>query len=477
MLKLKKERIKTYLLLLLICTSLIQIGIHWYQQSQGFPFNFLAPIFNGTSNRHSKDIGDLKSEYFTPEEIIVFLSPTQFKLEQDDSYFKNIWSDMKENYLPSVIKTRPSKTIPKDQWEDIINERCVRINFSINWPSDAIFWLEDTYPNDFRYFSSIKSIAVLPEKNVNQTVNTVFIYDENQVYQYDVNIKEDFLPKEYYIELADKLSRQGEPKLDVLTDRYKIFKSDEDILISLSNAFSSAFPTIKIEIPSAIQLDLQNIGQVQNSILLNQKDSFAPRYNESTGEAVFTDTENLYKYFENGILEYKYLPVKNEPAGKVSSVLNHVLSFIELRKDLIGDASLVMTYLEKPNNSYYEMHFNYIYNGVPVYFKDLDSNGRISPPLVIKANEERVLECKWVIRSISNRQEAEKYNLYFVNLIENEIPDLYPEIIERDELYFKRIEPGYVFELNDEDELPVTPKWVISTESNDYYIPLKPKGD
>jgi hypothetical protein len=421
------------------------------------------------------DVRDLEPGYFTPESIIVW-SPTQFKLEQNDSYFKNIWNDMKQNYLPAIIKKRPIKTMTKDQWETVISERCIRINFSINWPSDAVYWLEDTYSTDIRYFSSIKSIAILPEKNVNQTINTVYIYDENQVYQYDVNIKEDFLPKEFYIELSDKLDRQGEPKLDVLTDSFSNFESDEDILISLSNEYNSTFSTIKIDIPSSMKLDLSNIDSVQDNILLNQRGSFAPRYNETQGVASFTDTENLYKYYENGILEYKYLPVKNESAGKVSSALNHALYFIELRKDLIGDAALILTDIQKPG-SYYQMQFNYIYNGLPVYFSNPKADGRISSPLIIKVNEERVLECTWVIRSVNEVQESRKYNLYFYNLIEKQILSLYPNILERDVKYFKRIEPGYVFGLNDEGELPVTPKWVISTEDSDYFIPLIAEED
>jgi hypothetical protein len=46
MLKRRREKLKTIILLLLIAASLIQIGIRWDQQFQGLPFNFITQIFN-----------------------------------------------------------------------------------------------------------------------------------------------------------------------------------------------------------------------------------------------------------------------------------------------------------------------------------------------------------------------------------------------------------------------------------------------
>lgn len=473
MTKQTKEKIKTIFLLLLIATSLLQIGIHWNQQSQGFPFNFVANIFSRNSRAYFMDVDSLKYQYFVPESIIVSMGPTAslWKLNENDSHFKSIWKDIKENYLPAILKGRPQKTMPKSHWAEITDSRCIVIKFTVNWPVDIIFWLENTYPRDFDGFKSIESIAILPQADVNETVNTLYIYDQQQVYQYQVDIGRDYLTKSFYSNLANELSFLNKPSLSKLSTITN-FMSEEDILVSLNRERGNKFSFLRIEIPEQIVVNKFNYENenIQNALLLSQKGSLMSQYDENSNKIIFTDTENLYTLYDNGTFEYKYIPVNNKQAGKESAAFSHALSFIELRRGILGDADLVLTDTNKTDN-YYEMRFDYKYNDLPVFFKGRTSYSRILSPLTIKANADRVLECRWVIRSFTKTGQSKSYSLYFADLINRQIPALYPEIVLGSGTYFERIEPGYAFGLEDEN-IVAEPQWIVSTSTGDYYIPL-----
>lgn len=470
--KLNKERVKTLILTLLIATSVIQIGIRWNQQFQWLPINFITQIFNGGDKLRSSDIDKLKYSYFLPKSITVGPNSPRWKLNEKEAYYNRIWDDIKDNYLPAMIKQKPSKILPKNQWPQITDVFCIRIEFYDSLPSDIILSANEISSNE-RSFNFVEEIAVLPESDVNKTVNTVYIYDENQIYQYQVNIENDFLPKSFYTKLRTELDSQNKARLSVLSVQIEKAESPDDILVSLSKSEYNTYEAIKIETPPSIELKMSNIENesIQDEILLNQKDSLMAEYDEYEGEAVFTDTENLYRLLRSGLLEYKYLPALDKKAGSIADAFRQALNFIEPRRSLLGDAEIVLTDIEKDDN-YYIMRFDYKYEGVRIFYSADNSDKSVSSPLIVKANAERVLECKWMIQSVTKTGKPKRHNVYFVDLINKQIPSLYPEIIERERWYFERIEPGYVFGVNANASRPIYPEWIVSTDVKDYFIPI-----
>ena len=71
---------------------------------------------------------DSKNRYFTPDSITVSISTSHWRLDERDSQFKKVWEDIRDNYIPSIIK-KPEKILPKEQWAEITSYRCVRIDF------------------------------------------------------------------------------------------------------------------------------------------------------------------------------------------------------------------------------------------------------------------------------------------------------------------------------------------------------------
>ncbi len=471
----KKERIKTRILIILIITCVIQIGIHWNIQTQGLPFRFISRIFATNGRTANLDVESLREQYFIPENIMVSISTSHWRLNERDYQFEKIWDDIRDNYLPSIIKQKPDKVLPKEEWAAITGGRCIRIDLDTIWPSEIIYWLAEAKPVGDKGFEGIKSIVITPQMDVNESVNTVFIFDEKQIYQYQVDIKNEYLAKRYYTNLANEISTKNKPTLRLLS-LVSNFTSDKDIFVALNDGNGSAFSTINTRIPDQIVLNRNNIENynIQDNILLDQKESLSANYTDSSGYVMFTDTENLYKLYDDGVLEYKYIPSISSNQDNISAAFKHAVTFIEQRRHLVGDADILLKSINKEDN-YFKMEFEYKLEGAPIYYNDKEGMG-ISPPLVIKANSDRILECRWVIRYLTKFDKSINYNVNFADLLNKQIVSAYPEILESKDRFFKRIEPGYIFESTDSDSALLAPSWIISTESKDYFIPLVRKG-
>lgn len=470
----KKEKIKTRILILLVILSVIQIGIHWNKQTQGLPFRFISTIFSSNGKPVSLDIETLREEYFKPEAVIVSIGSNHWRLDERDAEYDKVWKDIRDNYLPLMIKQKAENILSKEEWLKIIRSRCVRIDFAINWPGSIVHWFEKAKPVDAKNFEGIRSIVIVPDDNVNQAVNTVYVYDEKQVFRYQIDIKNEFLKKSYYSKLADELSNKNIPRQSLLSS-YPNFVSDKDIFVPMPGEQGSNYDTVEVSIPEQIILNRSNIENysIQDSILLNQKESLSAQYTETSDNVLFTDTENLFKLFNDGVLEYKYIPTNTAQAGDLSAAFNHALTFIEHRRPLTGEASIALTKIV-PEKGYYLMEFNYKLNGVFAYYSD-NPEYRMSSPLIIKANSERILECRWVIRSFK-KSGKQNYSESFGDLLNNQIVTSYPEIINRELKLFTRLEQGYIFKLTDTSGTLMVPNWIISTDVRDYFIPLSVKG-
>lgn len=471
----KKERIKTRILTILIIASVIQLGIHWNMQTQGLPFHFVSKIFASNGRVANLDVDSLRNQYFIPETIMVSISTSYWRLDERDSQFEKIWGDIRDNYLPSIIKQKPDKVLPKEQWAAITGARYIRIDFDATWPSIIVNWLADAKPGDTKSFEGIKSIVIAPHLDVNEAVNIVFIFDKSNVYQFNVDIKDEFLRKRYYSNLADELTEKNKPTLRLLSS-ISNFTSEKDIFVTLNDGKGSAFSTISVGIPDEIALNRTNIenDNIQDNILLDKKESLSANYTESSKYVQFTDTENLYKLYVDGILEYKFIPSILSNQDDISAAFKHAITFIEQRRHLVGEANIFLKSIEK-ENSYYKIEFDYKLGGVPIYYAE-DRESKFSAPITIKANSERILECRWVIRHFYEIDKPIYYNVDFADLLNKQIASTHPEILVSDDKSFERIEPGYIFELNDSESVLLAPNWIISTDSKNYFIPLLRKG-
>ena len=81
-----------------------------------------------------------------------------WRLDARDSQFEKVWEDIRDHYIPAIIRQKPDKILPKEQWAAITGARYIRIDFNAIWPSNVISWLAEAKPSDTKGFEGIKSI-------------------------------------------------------------------------------------------------------------------------------------------------------------------------------------------------------------------------------------------------------------------------------------------------------------------------------
>lgn len=476
----KKERLKSGILVLVMVLSMIQIGILW-NQSQGFPFSFLLEsIFAGNGN-DQVDVEQVKENYFYPEDIVIFTDRfSQWILDNQHLSYQIIWDDIKQNYLPEICKAKPRRIYPASMWSELKKMSSVQIDFSAKYPNSMLLWftgLKTASPS----FNGIKGLILQPQENVNITINTLYVYDESNVYMYHIEIKDSMRPKAYYSGLAQELRNQtdivpmsaiGEtfPDLsDPLYDDIPIYAMDAEVTQSMR--------VVDAGIPEALILDSEDddLSSIQESILLDQKDSFLAMRDRTENIVVFSDLENVYQLDSYGVLEYKYLAAeqKNDPGDAKSSFV-HALSFIELRKDLAGDADVVLKDIVQEENAFV-FTFGYRFDGLDIYISDVENNNYLSAPAIkIKASSERVLECRWVVREFRSNWKNQDYGVSFIDMLDK-IYASNPNLLKFER--FQSIRMGYHLFITGAAEEHLRPCWLVKTDRAAYRIPIGEKED
>lgn len=449
-------------------------------QAQGFPFPFVNAIFSFGSNATSelKDLSEAelktaKEAYFKPESIIVSISvdSDQWILPENQAYYQSVWNDARQYYIPLIYSKKPDKVLTREDWVLNTNKTCTIIDFPVRIPNELISWFENISVSGNISFKGIKSIAILPLENVNETVNTVYVYDEEMVHVYNVQIDPNALPKGFYRNLPDALKNQDEIiSTSTLGDAFPKLAQNANIPIYLDLYSTTRMQSVQISIPDALVLTLeadiesgaeaQRVEGIRESILLNQRDSLMASL--SANSATFSDTENVYKLDASGTLNYKYLPIAEVKEIDVTAAFIHALSFIELRKDLLSKVDITLSSI-KEEKGVFTFTFDYTLDGFRVLVSDsrTNSTGSVSSAITIKASADRVLECRWVMRKFNPLGNFRFYSNSFIDLVENKIMSENPDIL-RNRL-FAGIEEGYIFDLSKRESLILYPSWIIAT--------------
>lgn len=474
----KRERLKSIALVLLMVLSMVQIGILW-GQTQGFPFSFLLDtIFADYGNDHI-DVERVKESYFYPESIVVFSdSFNQWILTRQHLGFQIIWDDVRQNYLPVILNSKPKRIYTAEMWTRLKDMSSIRIDFPTKYPNSLLLWfcgMNSGNPG----FNGIRSMIIQPQENVNVTVNTVYVYDESNVYMYNVEIRDNMKPKAYYSGLATEMRSQAEIlPMSAIGETFPDFAdpSYEDIPVyAMDPDVVDYMQTIKVRIPESIVLDPKNddIRSVQESILLEQKDSFLAMRDRKENTVVFSDMENVYQLDSSGVMQYKFLSDEQKTeTGDAKSSFIHAITFIELRKDLVGDADIVLKEISQDGNSFV-FTFGYSIGGMDVYISDNENGSYLSAPAIrIRASARRVLECTWFIREFKANKDFREYSVSFIELL-NRIYASSPSILKLEK--FQSVRIGYHLFINDEPEELLRPFWLVKTDHAAYRIPVEEK--
>ena len=465
---------KSLLMIFLILLSLLQMGILWTEKNPGVPFLFSSQKL--WYNDHSVDIDKVKENYIQPEKIMVSEGSggLYWTLNRQDSLFHAIWNDLKQSYFKQILQIRPvegSKSYERD-WYSLIGMKCIVVEFKNPIRSEIVRWVigkESTFSTTLK---QIYKIAIFPSESINNNENTFYVFDGETVYKYLVKIEQGNLKKEDYIKAIRNI-HQNENIIPM--NRLNYFYpsvENEELFVSLEENRERKIWDLLVKTPDKIILNRDNVDKIEDYLLGDKyKSSMVRKFGEDGTSIIFSDTEQVLRYYKNGFLDYQYRNKSLGDKGTVNEAFEKSLTFIEYRRNnLIEGVDILLSKIEEKSENYV-FTFDYVLDGMEIKIMD-SQNQTVKPAITIVANSDRVVDVKWYIKTFSNNDYYNYYSLYFFDIFENKMIQEYPQV-----LYSTDISDISISYICPENSMRAEPYWIIKTDEQDIFLRMQGKGD
>lgn len=459
-----KEVLKTIVLVVLIITSLLQVGILWTYQSHGFPTNFLSVFFPKGSNTPQEMDELAREEYFRPFRIVAYRDEdSRVLLDSGNVYYDDIWNEGQE-YIKQALYNQNLIPLSYSYWNELITRRCFVIEFKSPMPSDLIKWFLNIQTNEDPKVENIYKILIAPGDSGNKNYNTVYIRGSRTLHKMIVPFWSQGLLWSGYENAFNSLK---DNKTNIYNPFYVTgftFDIPADTLCVIGSEANQQkrFNTLRYSIPDEIA-----DNDLLTRILLDNKKESYDRTEDLQGTVIFQNLRNIYKIYSHGLLEHRYIPATpNSDKGTISEAFIQVHRFIRDIKDVLLPNSSIFIYSAEDAGNMYKFELGYIANGKPIYIQT--ENGAENA-IVITANSKRVLSCKWILRDVQLERMINAYDMNFISLA-NRLVDTYGNVIP--ELSIKDIMEGYL--LKPDKNNNIEPVWLIDTSNRGVYsVPME----
>lgn len=485
--RINQENLKSYILVILIITSLIQIGILWNYQYQGIPINVISSFFVNNFVKKPVPPPVDADEYLKPFRIIASegFDESHWAIYKNNSTYDILWNDLKTNYLEKILSSNPVQSYAIDEWANFITAKSFTFEYKTNINYEIFTGFLNVKEIASNRPTGIYKILISPWENVNYNL-TAYIMDDTKIYKYVIPISSKGLSRD-----ADSKSFESEMdklKGDTTLRDYKIFKElipgtppfpvSPDILCVAKGLKDSKFSSLKnmsISLPTWISSNWKNgYDELAQYVLRDERDNYDVS-DDNSGSKVLRNSNNIYKLSSNGILEYKYLSSpEGADKGNVYEAFKRAKEFLGQRRDLVSgqDQSIYLSgvSINKDNKELMDFTFDYIVSDMPLNFNynSKASNGNvIKNAISITSDAKRVISCRWVLRNASFGKDVSLYNVKIGDLL----TEIWKQIkTENRNLSIKDIGIGYEVESEMLDNL--IPKWIITSQDGER-IPMQ----
>jgi len=339
-------------------------------------------------------------------------------------------------------------------------------------PIEIIRWLAGEESLFSSSLKQIYKIAIFPSESINNNENTLYVYDGNNVYKYVVRIEQGYMKKEDYARAINTAHQNADvTPLHRLISFYPSVKSGE-LLVSLDKNSEKRIWDLLVKTPDKIIINRDNVDKIENYLLGDSyKSSMVRKFGEDGSSIIFSDSEKVMRYYNNGFLDYQYRNKSLGDKGSVYEAFEKAVTFIESRRiGLVEGVDILLDNIEEKSENYV-FTFDYVLDGMEI--KIMNPQDRtVKPAITIVANRDRVVDAKWYIKTFSNNDYNDNYSLYFFDIFQNRMIEAYPEILNNPDLY--DISIIYIFP---ENSTRAEPYWVVKTEDQDIYLRMQGKGD
>ncbi|MCR4436310.1 MAG: hypothetical protein QHH06_04420 [Clostridiales bacterium] len=479
--RLGKEALKSYVLILLLITSVLQVGILWMRQNYGLPFNFLSEVFSSQKTDFTAD----GSEYFKPSKIVVSGGDeSHWIMNQGSNRYALLWKEIESNYIKSIFQNnlQPASSVPysEEEWGKQVIKNAVVADFKTNIPTPLLSWFYKISAPPFDEPAGIHKLAVLPREDVNNGI-TLYITDDSKIYKYIFPVQLGWITRDGYKKIFEDI-RQDESLRKYMVIAESDYRNKgkspiaQDILMFAGASLSSyeGIRSVYCEAPEAFTVkDRKNPSELENlSSLITAGEKEVYDWAEDVyGATVFKNLNNLYKVYGDGLLEYKYIGTPDDSEkSSVGSAFEKAVEFIGKRKNLFSGANLYFSGIQTVEKGVYEITFDYWVDSVPVFvdYKSNDRDGvQLSHAVTIRANSKRVTSAWWIIKRFEQGKE-DKYNINFADFLDNTFTD-YSKLKNDKDFFISDISISYSIQPYLEKQ-SMEPVWVVSAKGQKNYV-------
>jgi len=461
MYRIGRERLKAYILLVLIILSIIQVGILWDYQSHGFPTSFFAAFLERFHSSDEASPENAKKEYFQPYRIIVSNGDeTHWPIDRGDDLFGQLWEEA-SYCLAEALENGSAFLVPVREWGSLVRKKNIVYEFKSTIGADLFKWFLDKPDAETPFSGGVFKMAVAPWDDLNE-FNTLYIMNEEQIYRYTIRFNPEGWHRQQYDELMQTLEKSVKYsgrtfRVTSENDPYeKMPLVDRDILFASYPERYRPFGSLSWNVPE----DVSNLSRMAEIVLGSEMASFH-RSKDTYDTIVFKTNEKLYRIYSDGLLEYKYIPGSQpEDRGKAGDAFLNAFKFINpIEKYMVSGAELYLSGMREVSEGVFEFTFDYMVREMPVVI-NLNTRGNdaaaVKNAIMIRADGRRVLECRWLFKDFKFNNRAEYYNVF----LEDMGSDFNLSTLEVDDMYFS-------FVVKEDTGTNVGPSLVVEDHSGD----------
>ncbi|MCX8130857.1 MAG: hypothetical protein N3I35_12235 [Clostridia bacterium] len=480
--KLSWERLKFYFLIVLIMTSILQVGILWSYQDYGFPINFFG------RNTVPEDISDehAAKSLFLPFRIVLSEGsgdsdkdePSRWIIgnNKDTDYIK-LWGETKQYLKNSLSISQKPSLMSISEWGRLaIQERVVIFEFKTVVGQNLYSWLldVDSISNDSP--KEVFKIMVAPWQNSGM----LYISDNVKVYAYNLSIDEKNLIG--YEDIINRYSGNNDKNLR----KYNFFKEfdpkskhrnnfSDDVLVITKGQYSNikdAYSNIPERLNVPKTYTQEQVDQIASAVLGAGKDGYDRTIDSSNNSIEFKTQNKIYKLYKNGYLEYKYLTeIQESDKGEIKEALVNTYRLLNGIKALVSEESSVYLSGIRASKGAYLFDFDYMVDGIPITFIYQEAGqDMVKPAITVEANSKDVLSCTAYLKSFEQENTESVYNVYFSEMLD-ELYKNYKEFKNDKTTEIKDIRISYSVKANQASQ-QIRPVWVLETSDKKFIVPM-----
>lgn len=494
---LSKERLKLYLLAVLMTASIVQVGILWSYQYYGFPISFLQGFFG---IRMSMDTSSSKARenYFKPYQVSItngegYNFAEYYIVDERNSNYDRLWKNA-QACLEYALREKKGERVDTEEWYDLVDRKedksdkkfsrlglAAVFEFSGNIDINLVTWflnISGTLAGDV---GGIYKFAIAPEFDANYN-SALYILEK------DISSGTEYAYR-FIIE-------RGETKLISNLDLTAIYKSasvegsmgsfsaagslgnlrvPNDQLIVIPQWQFRNFDYLMCRVPKTIRIEgiktLTDRNKLGSKILGPDADTCDST--DITAGIKFQNADNTYNIYDNGLFTYEFKSLTPYgDRGFIDDAFVNALEFIHWRIDILTEpVDVYLSGVEILPDSY-RFTFDYKVDGLPVLF-NFEEEGKVpvNNAIIIQVDEKRVLKASWIFKEFEVFSGEKQYNVSFTD---NQ---------DRSHSAYRELADAVIEDLliayevkKDSDNQELQPSWIIMDQNRDYYVvPLEKK--